>query len=273
MVTVIRRAEWGAQPSKQPLQPWGSGQPTSKTAHYEGTNILPYGKTRADYDRMVRSIQNFHLTTNRENYSDIAYNFVVSPSGLLYEARGRSFRSGAQAGGNASSLAICYIGGPTTHFSNVAQDAFKAAATGIAGPWHPHSFWLPTGCPGDFIRAWIKAGAPGGKPCVCPPPMVPPPTLGGKPSELVAQLEEQNRRGVVLKYNRTKVVEDVREVQRALNEVSNAHLIADGVFGVHTQGAVFDLQNFWRAAGAKISVDGVVGNQTRGLLLFALKKR
>lgn len=266
-MTVIERAEWGAQPGKRPLAGWGSGQPSSKTAHYEGTDIIIFGKTRDDYSRMVRAIQAFHLSTPREDYSDIAYNFVVSPIGDVYVARGRGFRSGAQAAGNPVSLAVCYIGGPTTDFTADAQDAFLAAAAGVGGPWHPHSFWLPTGCPGDNIRFWIDHGTPGAQPCVCPPQAAPA-TPGGKQHELIAAMQDQDRRGVVLTFNRERVNEDARDWQRALNETSNAHLVADGRFGIHTSGATLDFQRFWRLAA-----DGKVGAKTRGAMLFVLAHR
>lgn len=272
MGRLITRAEWGAMPAKRGLQAWPAGKPDSKTGHYESTDILLYGKSKEDYDRIVRGIQAYHLHHPSEDYSDIAYNWVVSALGDWYEARGSGGRSGAQASGNPSSLSVCYIGGPNTPFTAEAQDGFIKASYGVGGPWLPHHHWIATSCPGKFVDAWIAAGAPGGGSCSCPVPA--PPAPAPVPVDLdkyvaavsAAALRDQNRRRVLLRHQVNPIVsKDVHSWQDSLNVTAHTNLVPDGRFGFATLGATVDFQRFW-----KLVDDGIVGNKTRDVMLFVL---
>jgi peptidoglycan hydrolase-like protein with peptidoglycan-binding domain len=57
----------------------------------------------------------------------------------------------------------------------------------------------------------------------------------------------------------------VLALQRSLNLVADRRLSEDGQFGPATEQAVRDFQRF-----LGLGVDGIVGPQTRGLLLMAL---
>lgn len=271
----LARADWGAEGPRSPLQRWAGGQPTSKTAHYEGTELVIFGKTKEDYDRIVRGIQHYHKYISPEHYVDIAYNHLVSPIGDIYEGRGFDFMSGANgtSAANRVSHACCYIGGKSTPFTTEAQAAFLWINSRVTGGWFPHHHWFNTSCPGPNVDAWLNLGQPKPGGCECPvePPVTPPSTGLEKAVAAItkSKLIEQDAQGLLLSFQRNPIYSaSVKEVQDALNLTADAHLVNDGRFGFATLGAVRDLQTFWH-----MNVDGIVGNQTRGVLEMALSKK
>lgn len=165
---IVSRASWGARAPKGSLSSFSSV--LGVTLHWSAGDVAT---NLSDYSPNVRSIQNQHM--NGE-YTDIAYNFVVAPNGTIYEGRGWNFRSGANGSTHANThyLAFCYLGGPTTPFTDAATASISwliAEALRrypIAIDLQPHSRWVATACPGDVIRSWIANG-----PAVSPPPSVP----------------------------------------------------------------------------------------------------
>lgn len=57
---------------------------------------------------MVKSIQDFHM--NSRNYSDIAYNFLVSSYGNIFMGRGWFYYGSHSRGWNIGSVGIAFIG-------------------------------------------------------------------------------------------------------------------------------------------------------------------
>lgn len=55
-------------------------------------------------------LRNYALHHPTENYIDIPYNFLISPDGVIFEARGPGKQSGATEGHNPISHAICVMG-------------------------------------------------------------------------------------------------------------------------------------------------------------------
>jgi hypothetical protein len=100
------------------------------------------------------------MDSSPEGYSDIAYNFLVAPNGTVFEGRGWGHQSGAQGPGNPSSIAFCYLGGPTTPLTVAARESFAWLNARVPGAVHPHSHWLATACPGPYVKAFIDAGIP-----------------------------------------------------------------------------------------------------------------
>jgi hypothetical protein len=155
---IVSRASWGALPPAGPLSAWGSV--LGSTVHWEGADIDP---AAPDYAGIVRSIQAYHQGHPTENYSDIAYNFLVAPNGVIYEGRGWGYRSGANgtAHANLHYLAFCYLGGPNTPFTPAGQSSMDwlirlaPVHHPLATDVKPHSYWVPTACPGPTIRTWI----------------------------------------------------------------------------------------------------------------------
>ncbi|MBK3561408.1 N-acetylmuramoyl-L-alanine amidase, partial [Streptomyces sp. MBT56] len=93
---LISRSKWNAKPSKHSLVPVSGA--LGVKVHWEGTPVpaslaLADGHSRCD-DR-VRAIQASHMANPKENYSDIAYHFVVCPHGSVFEGRGLQKRTAA----------------------------------------------------------------------------------------------------------------------------------------------------------------------------------
>lgn len=168
---LVRRAQWGALPSKRSLAAIGSTHGVK--IHYEGVHVDPSlalpGNHRLCDDR-VRAIQRAHLTHPREDYNDIAYNYAVCPHGYAYEGRGLHRLTGAN--GNAELnrrhyAVICLLGAsglvdPPAAMLHGVRDVieylreFGDAGDDIEG----HRDGYPTACPGGPLYRWVQDGAP-----------------------------------------------------------------------------------------------------------------
>jgi hypothetical protein len=145
--------------------------------HYEGTYV-PKSLANADQhskcDDRMRDIQASHLNNPREDYSDIAYNYVVCPHGYVYEGRGYHKKTGANGNQalNAQDYAVCAMVGssglvyPTDAQLNGIVDAIELLRDkGDAGNWlGGHRDGYATACPGGPLYKWVHDGAerPGG---------------------------------------------------------------------------------------------------------------
>jgi Putative peptidoglycan binding domain len=193
----------------------------------------------ANPNSFMRNVQQFFMV--ERGLSDIAYNFVVLPNGMVMEGRGLRYRSGANgtADGNVKYAAVMFPGDYRTGMNTLTSaqiEAFRglrqlvlSIAAG-AKDLKPHSFFKPTECPGQNV---VSALASLGQ---LPSPGVPPP----RP---------------ILRRGSTGTA--VRCMQTSLNNWGGANLAVDGVFGPVTEGAVI---RFQKAHG--LVVDGVVGKQT-----------
>lgn len=136
------------------------------TGHYGGD---PLGGFPWDHSRcpsIWRAWDAFHRS---KGWAGVAYNYGVCHHQFIFEGRGAGFRSAAQGtnAGNATSYAVVAMigaGEPLTDAHKLAW--LDARALLMAGPRpasakiHTHDDWHSTSCPGDPLRAWIKAGAP-----------------------------------------------------------------------------------------------------------------
>lgn len=244
MATVIDRAGWGARAPKGSWSSWGGGQPSGVAIHWEGAGGQP---DHANCAAEVRSIQNFHMNGV---YIDIAYNAMVCQHGVIFEGRPIGYKSAAQNSSNSTHVAICFLGGPGTPFTDAAKAAVNdwintvapAQARGnVQG--HRETPGNSTACPGNEIIDWIHAGRPASGSTPTPPPP-PPPAPSSHP--------------VLRKGNKGPAV---MELQRKLNGVSGAGLVVDGDFGPRTDQAVRNFQSFF-----KLGTDGIVGPKTWGML-------
>lgn len=106
--SFVSRAAWGA------TQVW-SPSVTMVTHlivhHAAGTN------TSSDWGAVVLAIWNFHTTPTSSGgagYSDIGYNWLVAPNGVLYEGRYNSSTSNIQGahfcGTNGNTMGVCMLG-------------------------------------------------------------------------------------------------------------------------------------------------------------------
>lgn len=189
MTDIITRAEWGARP------PNGAGNalgnPKGVTVHYEGPKMGRRDHSKCD--ALVRSIQRFHQVTR--GWSDVAYNLMVCEHGYVYEGRG-AHRGNAANGSTASNLSrfsVCaLVGKGDTITDNLKHGLCDAIVylrnEGDAGTIVDcHSDHFSTACPGDELRAWVRAGTPrpGGSAPAAPPasalPNLPKPASKPKP--------------------------------------------------------------------------------------------
>lgn len=248
---IVNRAGWGARPPTGGLTHWAINQPSGTTIHYEGAG------GHADHSLCaaeVRSIQAFHQAGV---YVDIAYNWLVCQHGVIYEGRPvLAFESAAQKAGNATHIAICYIGGPLTPLTA----AGKAGINWVIlhrGPilGHKDEPSCSTSCPGDTVEAWIHAGHPGGS--TNPVPVPAPPRLPLPPGGIHHPVLAIGSRGPA-----------VLELQAHLNTVSHSGLVTDGNFGPRTKAAVVGFQTFF-----KLGADGIAGPKTWGMLDYCIALR
>ncbi|MFR9675774.1 peptidoglycan-binding protein [Streptomyces sp. TR02-1] len=167
---LVSRSRWGAEPSRYPLEALNSTEGVK--IHYEGTRVpktLARARNHHKCAGRVRAIQASHLANRSEDYSDIAYNFVVCPHGSVYEGRGLHMRPGANGSHqlNTRHYAVMAILGssgltkPTPAMLDGLLEAIEhlrrsgGAGDDVAG----HRDGYPTACPGDRLYRWINEGA------------------------------------------------------------------------------------------------------------------
>jgi N-acetylmuramoyl-L-alanine amidase/Secretion system C-terminal sorting domain len=109
-----KRAEWGAALNLN--ENIYSGSPSFTTVthiivhHSDGSN------TSSDWDAVVRAILDFHVNTN--GWADVAYNWLIAPTGKLYVGRGggNNVLGAHYCAKNGNTMGICLLG----NYTNVA---------------------------------------------------------------------------------------------------------------------------------------------------------
>lgn len=158
--SFVSRAGWGA---RTPRGRTSLNNPQGVTFHYEGPKMGTF--PHSSCATKVRAIQNFHM--DGRGWTDIAYNELVCPHGVIFEGRGIDVRSAANGtnAGNGSSHAVCAITGvgdahPSELFIGLlaARQVLMSGGTG-SRTWC-HRDWKSTSCPGDPIFNWQRAGMP-----------------------------------------------------------------------------------------------------------------
>lgn len=101
---IVHRDAWRA---RDPRSVTYIRTPAPETwIHHTGTKFT--GRDRAEEARRMRAIQAFHM--DDRGFSDIAYSWVIFPSGRIYQGR-RWGRYGAHTyGHNSISHGICFAG-------------------------------------------------------------------------------------------------------------------------------------------------------------------
>lgn len=87
------RSDWGAKPAKRAQASFIAADVAGVCIHYSGSGSL----AAADPFAHLRGIQEFYFrgANSGDDYSDIAYNVAVSLAGDVFEARGWTYRGGA----------------------------------------------------------------------------------------------------------------------------------------------------------------------------------
>ncbi|MBP6687750.1 MAG: N-acetylmuramoyl-L-alanine amidase, partial [Lacibacter sp.] len=106
--SFTNRAGWNC-----PQQSWN---PSSTTVTHLIVHHSAGVNTSSDFAATVLSIWNTHTTTN--GYTDIAYNWLIDPNGVIYEGRYKSSTdniTGAHfCGTNGGTMGVCMLGTYTT---------------------------------------------------------------------------------------------------------------------------------------------------------------
>ncbi len=152
--------------------PDGSCKPVTSTTkvthlivhHSAGTN------SSSDWAAVVRSIWDFHVNINL--WSDIGYNWLIDPNGVIYEGRGDNILGAHFCGKNTGTAGVCVLGNfmtvaPSASSLKSLKDlyAWKACDAGIdplGAGFHSssglnlnivsgHRDGCSTSCPGDML--------------------------------------------------------------------------------------------------------------------------
>ncbi len=96
------RTDWC--PDGSCTKPSGSSiSPTHIVIHHSAGNTVS-----SDYGAVVKGYWDYHVNTR--GWSDIGYNWLIDPNGVLYEGRGDKIRGAHSPCMNGSSTGICLIG-------------------------------------------------------------------------------------------------------------------------------------------------------------------
>ncbi|XP_052773322.1 peptidoglycan recognition protein 1-like isoform X2 [Mya arenaria] len=176
-VTIVTRAEWGAQPSKE--------------INYMGTPVgvvfihhtaMSECDTQDRCSEEMRTIQRFHQVDR--GWDDIGYNFLIGEDGKAYEGRAWDRIGAHTRGWNDVAIAFSIMGDYTKHLPNdAALNAVQAMIEcGIRlgkidadYKLYGHRDVGATECPGqrlyELIRTWEHYGRVGSEPPVKPTPI------------------------------------------------------------------------------------------------------
>jgi len=108
MPEYVRRTEWDCPDGQQPSGPVSPTTVTHHIVHHSaGSN------SSSDWPAVVRSIWEYHVNTN--GWSDIGYNWLVDPNGVIYQGRGwidgNDEVQGAHfCGTNSNTMGVCVMG-------------------------------------------------------------------------------------------------------------------------------------------------------------------
>ncbi len=105
--SMVSRTSWG---SICPQNSMCSGSIVTTTTTHIIIHHSETPNTSSDWAATVRSIQNYHVNT--KGWSDIAYNFLIAPNGVMYEGRagGDTSRGSHFCAKNTNTMGICVIG-------------------------------------------------------------------------------------------------------------------------------------------------------------------
>lgn len=176
-IEYYTREEWGSRTNtSRPVDAISDGPEPQGYLHHAGSNddrptiLAPL--TVAQEMQKMREWQAYCIDRANQGWGDIPYNIGVFPfSGRVYEARGWRFKSGATAGQNEESKAVCMLGNnvPTAKgFPEAINSAILVFVWGVTlhelinppkilGHWENPKYYRGTTCPGsvnmDVVRA------------------------------------------------------------------------------------------------------------------------
>jgi peptidoglycan hydrolase-like protein with peptidoglycan-binding domain len=261
---LVTRAQWGARPSRYDLVHIASTKGVK--VHYEGTTV-PASLADADQhgtcDDRVRAIQAAHLANAKEDYSDIAYNFLVCPHGYVYEGRGVHKKTAANGNQtlNKAHYAVCGMVGdkgltqPTDAMLGGIRDAIELLRQdgGAGDEIKGHKDGYATACPGKYLYVWVQAGAPR------PAGTTTQPVTNAKPKVSLAKLAQAARTDPHAAQGHQTYAAGVHLVEAALLELGylTSQYAHDGSYGTTTVAAYAAYQRHLGYSGT--AADGIPG--------------
>jgi len=155
VLTIVPRGRWAARAPRGVVRvKWTSRTPTR--VHHTVTP-KPKGRGRAlrkAEREALREIQKYHMDSRK--YDDIAYSFVIMPSGRVYEGRGKEVQ-GAHTVGHNEDCGIAFVGNYENDKLTRAQVlAYKNLRRKLGirrGKAHAHSDTYATSCPGRHVKS------------------------------------------------------------------------------------------------------------------------
>ena len=123
------RSVWNPEPAKNPPWRWSAGNPQGLVVHWVGGGAMRLDQQPHDAcHAAVRSIQRYVMHSAPDNYSDIAYNTLACPHGILIEGRGLGVQGAANGGGtNGTYASVCVLGGQGDIFTSGHKQAIEEA--------------------------------------------------------------------------------------------------------------------------------------------------
>jgi len=248
--TIVSRAQAGLEAPRGPYAKWPDNQPSGCTIHWEGAG------GHEDHRYCAREWLAIQLYLFTKGYIDIAYHWGVCQHGVVFEGRPVGVQSAAQNGGNKYRIAICYIGGPLTPFTQAARNAIVWLVNGRKAIPHADEPSVASGCAGLTINTWVRNGLKGADdPRPVPQPGVP--NLPLPPNGVQHPVLYEGRVGPAVVELQVKLYWGANQKQ----------VVPDGVFGPKTKEAVLNFQRFF-----SLEADGIVGPKTWGLLDYITER-
>ena len=152
-MNITSRAEWGAQPAK-----------SHSKLHADRVSMIVLHHTTGVFTGRgtVQAIQRFHMGPDRK-WADIGYNFLVAPTGEVFEGRGWDYTGAHARGHNSTSIGIAYIGDGRQSVPDAAKVSILRLSVEADRRFGVlrrvgHRDVGSTVCPGDVLHAWWVSG-------------------------------------------------------------------------------------------------------------------
>ncbi|XP_046666901.1 peptidoglycan-recognition protein SB1-like [Homalodisca vitripennis] len=153
-VVVKARSEWGAAEPTEP-RTYINGEVPFVIIHHSGGNNNCSGRPCS---QIVRNIQHYHM--HEKNWADIGYNFLVAPTGEVFEGRGWGIVGAHAVLYNHKSVGICLIGDyhqidpPQVQMTAAKELIMQGVSKGKINRFYKligHRQIRATTCPGDKL--------------------------------------------------------------------------------------------------------------------------
>jgi hypothetical protein len=190
-MNIVSRAEWGAKPARSH---------TALRADRVTMFVLHHTTGTYASHATVRSIQAFHQGPERK-WADVGYNFLIAPTGEIFEGRGWGYAGAHARGHNSASIGVAYIGDGRKSVPEAAKRSVLLLAAEADRRFGKlkrvgHRDVGATACPGDVLYQWwmgnptLAGFADARESVVTPPPSVPTPERAEVSAESVSARPE-----------------------------------------------------------------------------------